>query len=236
MLRLLAALFGRENTVSESRPDNLAGRFATARLRGARLLTVDDMPARPRGGAAQGQHDSGLGIIKNLTGGDAIDYEVKYGTRRSFTPHVAVAIASNFAASFARGAEDATAWGRRMWMFAFEQPIADPAIPDYETAVLGPEHGEIFAYCLTAYARFKGALGRTPTAPELCSDAMRGRAAELVLDARGAAGQFVAQRITIPPTRRPCWGPGRRASNSPNPSGPGSATRRSKVSWRNCTP
>ena len=197
MMRLIECLFGEASVVSEREPGALTGRFATHRLLTARLLTIHDIPQRPMSGSDRSAFDGGMGVIKNLTGRDRIDAEVKYGERISFRPVVAVGVVSNHRLAFARGAEDAKAWGERIWMFDFLTEVDGPPIPDYEQRVLGDEHAAIFACCLGMYAAMKGATGGVPPAPAFRSPAMTERIHELVRDAEGDVGRFFHECCTV---------------------------------------
>ena len=197
MMRLVECLFGEACVASEREPGALTGRFATYRLLTARLLTIHDIPQRPSRGSERAAFDGGMGVIKNLTGRDRIDAEVKFGERISFRPSVAVGVVSNHRLAFARGAEDAKAWGERIWMFDFPREVEAVPITDYEQTVLAEEHAGIFAFCLNAYAAMKGAHGAVPPASAFRSPAMTERIGELVRDAEGDVGRFFHEQCTI---------------------------------------
>ena len=156
ILRLLRLLLGGDARVASAEsPQRLAGRFFGSELVGKAALTLDDLPRPPDARAfnQHANHFAGLGIIKQLSGGDLLPVERKGGATVSMRLPVAVWGASNFALRWLQGAEDVGAWERRLWLLAFDNEVPeDERIPDYESVVLGDEHAAIASYCIGRYA------------------------------------------------------------------------------------
>ena len=196
-IRLIELLLGGDDASHDVRsPAQLAGQFAMSGLRGKRLLIVSDMPARPTRGQMQGQFDAGMATIKNLTGGDKVDVEVKYQTANRRRLDVAVIVASNFEPTWMVSSEDATAWARRLLAFRFDKQHSG-TVKRYERNVLGPELPRIAAHCLTVYAQALRDAGGSLSARDLRSEVMRDRIDDIVNAARGKAGEFIADNLIV---------------------------------------
>lgn len=196
--RLIKSLFAKKNIMSVRGPEGLATKFDLADIANVDLVTLDDIKERPTRGIERDKFDSGLGTVKNLRGGDAVDSERKYGVKATVTPNVVLLLTSNYGLTFAQGAQDALSWSESAWIFHFAEAIpVDERIPDFEDKVLGPELEDIFTYCVSAYAYFKGCHRGIPTAPKMRSIAMDARSDELLDDAKGDAGVFFDKYVTI---------------------------------------
>lgn len=202
-IRLIDKLLGDDAMYEVRSPALLGGQFSMSHVRGKRLLVVSDMPARPNRGQLQGDFDKGMGTIKNLAGGDRVDIEVKYGVKaESRLLNVAVIVASNYEPTWIVGAEDASAWERRLLPFKFLQ------FPEQEDAqflddVLIPELPEIAAYCVTQYADARRHIWETEQRPlavrDLRPPGMKLRLAQIIAAARGEAGQFIDAKLAADP-------------------------------------
>ena len=197
--KLIDVLHGGDASYGVRTPANLANRFSLSHLRGKHLLVVADMSRRPSRGSAQADFDAGMGTIKNLTGGDPVDVEVKNQNARSRTLDVAVIVGSNFQPRWVVGSEDASAWERRLLVFEFFNKPEQSSARFLENSLV-PEAAEIAAYCLGRYAwrvRQRSVSGGDLSVSDFRSEAMDLRIASIVEAARGEAGMFVAQEVAL---------------------------------------
>ena len=190
-LRLVGLLLGGDAQIaSAGAPQRLAGRFSGTELVGKAALVLEDLPLPPAARAASQYSDflAGLGVIKAISGGDLLPVERKGGDTVSMRIPAVVWGASNFSLRWLQGAEDVSAWRRRLRLVGFdnERP-EDERIADYESVVLGGELAQIAAYCIGRYAAaVKRSAGRGVawTAPA-------SSAAMLAEMLRGVAGKGV---------------------------------------------
>ena len=196
MARLITMLMGEDNVRSVRSPSLLASRFATSSLVGKTMLLIEDMPNRPTRGSGQAEFDAGIGLIKNLTGGDRVDIEAKYGQQSTAKLDISVLVASNFEINWARDADDLTAWTGRVLPFIFDHEVpADERVPNFEDVVLKPELDQIFAYCVTRYAKLKAGLGRVPSNVDFHTERIRSRLDQLESKVLGDVAEFVRTRV-----------------------------------------
>ena len=197
--KLIDLMHGGDASYGVRSPTQLANRFALSHLRGKHIIVVADMSRRPGRGSAQADFDAGMGTLKNLTGGDPVDVEVKNQQSHSRVLNVAVLVGSNFEPRWIVGSEDASAWERRLLPFQFLSKPAH-ASDRFLSSTLLPELPEIAAWCVTAYAqRLRGAHAeqRYIETDDFRSEAMRRRIARIIEAARGEAGVFVAQEVML---------------------------------------
>ena len=192
-IRLIEALVGEESVVSHRSPIQVGGRFAMSGLRGKTVLSVADLANRPRGGSSQATFDDGLGTIKNLVGGDAVDIEVKNGGVTSQRLPIAVVMATNFAPRWISGAEDSGAWDRRLIPFEFVN-IPEKREDNFFEKVLLPEVPHIAVFCILEYVNWRSENTK------VSGTDLRGEQQELFMRAvirnsKSDAAKFVDDRI-----------------------------------------
>jgi putative DNA primase/helicase len=84
-LNLAMRLMGEKNVFATSLR-RLSGRFELANLQSKRLIVIPD---------SEGNFAGSTEILKTITGQDPVPYEIKYGSRGTFTPQALVLIAGN---------------------------------------------------------------------------------------------------------------------------------------------
>ena len=197
--KLIDLMHGGDASYGVRSPTQLANRFALSHLRGKHIIVVADMSRRPGRGSAQADFDAGMGTLKNLTGGDPVDVEIKNQQSHSRVLDVAVLVGSNFEPRWIVGSEDASAWERRLLPFQFLSKPAHASARFLDTTLV-PELPAISAWCVTAYAdrlRHARAEQRDIETDDFRSEAMRRRIARIIEAARGEAGVFVAQELGL---------------------------------------
>ena len=136
--------------------DRVAERFGTAKMRRLLAYTFNDLPPMPARNAAKGFMD-GAHVIKNISGGDPVDVEVK-GDPRAYSMRLpcAIWIATNFAPKWMDGVEDAEAWRRRIAPVVFNDPIPkEQQIDNLAMNIFQQEGPHVALKCIQAYSNAK---------------------------------------------------------------------------------
>lgn len=117
LLNLLAELVGSNLTTSASIPQMSSKFWLATNASGRQLLIMPEIGQRPYSGQLRAKYDQGLQLIKSLTGGDGDTYttEAKYATSSpTLNPQITVWGASNYLPAWISGADDVSAYERRL--------------------------------------------------------------------------------------------------------------------------
>lgn len=121
LFKIIKALLGPQ-LVTSPKYSELTKNFSyTAHCKGKILLTLDDLPDRPKG-IGKAEFDQALAFIKNITGGDSVSAETKYQPHaQEVQPQLTIWIATNFKPKWIKGLDDIDSWTRRLIPFRCNQ-------------------------------------------------------------------------------------------------------------------
>ena len=158
--RILSGLLGgagvQGGVLSVGSVDALADRFAIADGAGRYALMLRDLPPPPRGARNRREFESGLAVIKQISGGDSMDVQPKYKSRVTMQLPLQVWAASNHAPTWISNMADADAWSRRLFVLPFRRNAAarghadNDALPEL---IVREEGGVAASWMLGVYQR-----------------------------------------------------------------------------------
>lgn len=154
-------------------PSNLSG-FGLQKAIGKSIVLFADIPARPSRNPER--YDEGLAIMKELIADDPVGIDRKHRSPLSVRLPGVVWAATNFSFAFARGAEDAEAWERRLRIHRFTANYVERN-PDLADEIIAEELPSIALRCMLDYA--EGGLSETPAMARELSLAMANHESDL---------------------------------------------------------
>jgi len=190
-IRLLQNLVGPGQFTAYSKLSELGGRFQTARMTGKSLATIGDLAEQPRGRDRRDAFLGGAGVVKAITGEDAVTIEEKRKDAFAARLPVSFVAATNHPPQFLTSGADAGAWKERMLICRFPQEIkADKRIEGLDAALYAKEGSDIAAVMVYHFLQTRK---RGYTLPASHVEEM----AALIADATTVAERFVTEQVAF---------------------------------------
>ena len=183
IIRTVGMLMGREQTMSVTSPARLvSSAFALSQLPKSSLLTIPDMPAMPsREGIARDNYLQGLGVVKSMSGGDAIPVEGKFKDQTTARVNASIWIDTNFSIQAIVGGEDYKSWERRVLAFPMHRNLPQEKQEPYYEHRFRQEVSQIAWYAVHAYAvaKARGSFTRSAEMSVLMTSMRTGTVADV---------------------------------------------------------